>query len=78
MPPFAPDSHVQKELVLLRGLGGLRRMASLKMLTVRGLRQGASPTVTAAIGPMSPGGVAALSEKGSHSTALSAVSVSDR
>jgi len=75
MPPSAPDSHVQKELALLRSLGGLRRLASLKMLTARSLRQGAAPIVMAAvIGPMSRGG-ATLSEEGSHSTQLSAASV---
>ncbi len=77
MPPSAPDSHVQEELALLRGLGGLRRLASLKMLTMRRLRQGASPIVIAVIGPMSPG-VATVSENGSHSTQLSEVSVGDR
>ena len=77
MPPFAPDSRVQKELALLRSLGGLRRLASLKMLTARSLRQGASPIVMAVIGPMSRGG-ATLSEEGSHSTQLSAASVGDR
>jgi hypothetical protein len=76
MPPSAPDSHVQKELALLRSLGGLRRLASLKMLTARRLRQGVSPTVTAVIDPMSRGG-ATLSEQGSHSTELGAVSVGD-
>jgi hypothetical protein len=77
MPPFAPDSRVQKELALLRSLGGLRRLASLKMLTARSLRQGASPIVMAVIGPMSRG-AATLSKEGSHSTQLSAASVGDR
>ena len=77
MPPFAPDPHVQKELTLLRSLGGLRRLASLKMLTARSLRQGASPILMAVIGPMSRG-AATLSEQGSPSTELSAVSVGDR
>jgi hypothetical protein len=77
MPRSASDSHVQKELALLRSLGVLRRLASLKMLTARSLRQGASPIVTAVIGPISRG-VATFSEQGSHSTQLSAVSVGDR
>jgi hypothetical protein len=77
MPPFAPDSRVQKELALLRSLGGLRRLASLKMLTARSLRQGATPIVMAVIGPMRRG-AATLSEEGSHSTQLSAASVGDR
>jgi hypothetical protein len=76
VPPFAPDSHVQKELALLRSLGGLRRLASLKMLAARSLRQGASPIVAAVIGPMGRG-AATLSEQGSLSTELSAVSVGD-
>ena len=76
MPPFAPDSRVQKELALLRSLGGLR-LASLKMLTARSLRQGASPILMAVIGPMSRS-AATLSEQGSPSTELSAVSVGDR
>jgi len=75
MPPSATDFRVQKELALLRSLGGLR-LASLKMLTARSLRQGVSPIVTAVIGPMSRG-AATLSEQGSHSTDLSAVSVGD-
>jgi hypothetical protein len=76
MPPSATDFRVQKELALLRSLGGLRRLASLKMLTARSLRQGVSPIVTAVIGPTSRG-AATLSEQGSHSTDLSAVSVGD-
>ena len=75
MPRSATDFRVQKELALLRSLGGLR-LASLKMLTARSLRQGVSPIVTAVIGPMSRG-AATLSEQGSHSTDLSAVSVGD-
>jgi hypothetical protein len=37
--------QVQKELALLRGLGRLRRVASLRMLAVRSLRQRVSPIV---------------------------------
>jgi hypothetical protein len=38
-------SHVQQELALLRSLGKLRRLASLKMFAMRSLKQGISPIV---------------------------------
>jgi hypothetical protein len=37
--------QVEKELALLRSLGRLRRVASLKMLAARSLKQRASPIV---------------------------------
>jgi len=45
MPPTVFHSQVQKELALLRGLGRLRRGASLRMFAVRSLRQRVSPIV---------------------------------
>jgi hypothetical protein len=45
MPPMVSHPQVQKELALLRGLGRLRRGASLKMFAVRSLRQRVSPIV---------------------------------
>ena len=45
MPPTASYSHVREELALLRSLGRLRRLASLKMFAVRSLKQKVSPIV---------------------------------
>lgn len=45
MPPTVSHPQVQKELELLRGLGRLRRGASLRMFAVRSLRQRVSPIV---------------------------------
>ena len=45
MPPMMSHLQVQKELALLRGLGRLRRVASLKMLVMRSLKERASPIV---------------------------------
>jgi hypothetical protein len=45
MPPTMSHLQVQKELALLRGLGRLRRVASLKMLVMRSLKERASPIV---------------------------------
>src|SRR5260370_15607861 len=45
MSPRMSQPQVQKELALLRGLGRLRRVASLKMLAARSLKQRASPIV---------------------------------
>jgi hypothetical protein len=45
MPPTVSHLQVQKELALLRGLGRLRRVASLKMLVMRSLKERASPIV---------------------------------
>ena len=72
----AMAEHLADHALILASLGGLRRLASLKMLTARSLRQGVSPIVTAVIGPMSRG-AATLSENGSPSSELSALSVGD-
>jgi hypothetical protein len=43
MSPTAFHLQVQKELALLRGLGRLRRVASLRMFAVRSLKQRVAP-----------------------------------
>ena len=45
MPPTVFYSHVREELALLRSLGRLRRLASLKMFAVRSLKQKVPPIV---------------------------------
>jgi hypothetical protein len=51
MSPTVSYSHVREELALLRSLGRLRRLASLKMFAVRSLKQKVPPIVMPVIAP---------------------------
>ena len=51
MPPTLSHPQVQKELALLRDLGRLRRVASLRMFAVRRPRQRVSLIVIPVIEP---------------------------